>query len=329
LTYPLSADAIDRAVALAVATLGAGNTAEDHRAALGRACGRVASPEPPRFARRAEATLGLGDVVLPPDRHAQLHEIVAHVRCAPQVLETWGFGAQLPYGRGVAALFHGPSGTGKTMAAQAIANALGAELYVVDLSRVVSKYIGESEKNLDSVFTDAERSGAVLLFDEADALFGKRSEIKDAHDRYANIEVAYLLQRMEAYAGLAVLTSNYRQNLDPAFTRRLRFIVEFPKPDAHAREQIWKKCLPAAAPLAKDVDLRLLARRVDVAGGTIRLATLRAAFAAAEERAPAIEMRHIIKATVAEVRKLGMPTAERDLIEIDSLQQRQASACAV
>jgi hypothetical protein len=328
LTFPLAADAIDRAVTLAAATGPGADDSESQRVAIARACGRVASPELPRFARRIEATQRIADVVLPPDRHAQLLEIVAHVRCAPQVLERWGFAAQLPYGRGVAALFHGPSGTGKTMAAHAIAVALGTDVYVVDLSQVVSKYIGESEKNLDAVFKEAERSGAVLLFDEADALFGKRSEIKDAHDRYANIEVAYLLQRMEAYAGLAILTTNYRQNVDQAFLRRLRFVVEFPRPDARAREQIWRKCLPGEAPLASDIDLGVLARRLDITGGHINLITTRAAFSAAHEGAAAIGMRHIIKASLAELRKLGMPTAERDLVELDTL-QRRAQACAV
>ena len=162
------------------------------------------------------------------------------------MLDGWKFRDQLPYGRGVTALFFGPSGTGKTMAAIGIARRLGIQLLRLDLSRVVSKYIGDTEKNIDRVFTDAQRSGAAILIDEADALLGKRSEVKDAHDRYANIEVAYLLQRMEAYDGLAILTTNMRQNLDPAFLRRLRFIVDFPRPDAEARERIWRQCLPDA-----------------------------------------------------------------------------------
>jgi SpoVK/Ycf46/Vps4 family AAA+-type ATPase len=234
----------------------------------------------------------------------------------------------MQYGRGVAALFCGPSGTGKTMAAQAIARALDTEMYVVDLSRVVSKYVGESEKNLDVVFSDAERAAAVLLFDEADALFGKRSEIKDAHDRYANIEVAYLLQRMEAFAGLAILTTNFRRNMDDAFLRRLRFIVEFPKPTEGAREAIWRHCLPASAPVAEDVNLRLLARRLDLTGGNIRQITLRAAFAAAAEGAEAIEMRHVMSAARAELLKLGMTGAEQDMAELQAAQRRGAARVA-
>jgi hypothetical protein len=310
--FPLSPGAIDEALRLA-AVRGAGDEPPARRlAAVSAACRRIASPELPRFARRMEPIFGLDDVVLPPDRRAQLDEMVAHVVHATKVLNTWGLGTQLPYGRGVTALFCGPSGTGKTMAAQAVARALNTENYVVDLSRVMSKYIGESEKNLDAVFDDAERAGAVLVFDEADALFGKRSETKDAHDRYANIEVAYLLQRMEAFAGLAILTTNFRQNLDAAFMRRLRFVVEFPKPDAEAREAIWRLCL-GAAPVAEDVTLRFLARRFELMGGNIRQITLRAAFAAAAEKADAIATRHLVTAMRAELSKLGMHSAEREL----------------
>lgn len=318
LTFPLSRSALPTVLAMTRAACPDLHDSDQVRAALLLACRRLCVVEPPTLARRVEPVLSLDDLVLPEDRHAQLMEIVEHVRCAPQVLKHWGFEAQLPYGRGVAALFHGASGTGKTMAAQAIARALGTDLYVVDLSRVVSKYIGESEKNLDAIFREAERAGAVLLFDEADALFGKRSEIKDAHDRYANIEVAYLLQRIEAYAGLAILTTNYRQNLDQAFLRRLRFLVEFPKPDAAAREQIWRKCLPSSAPLAHDINLKLLARRLELTGGNIRQITLRAAFSAAAEGTVEIQMQHLIKASLAELRKLGMPTAERALAELDA-----------
>jgi SpoVK/Ycf46/Vps4 family AAA+-type ATPase len=299
-----------------------------HFPALSAACRRIACPDLPRFARRIEPIFCLDDVVLPADRRAQLNEMVAQVVYASKVLNTWGFSTQLPYGRGVAALFCGPSGTGKSMAAQAIARELQTDTYVVDLSRVVSKYIGESEKNLDAVFNDAERAGAVLLFDEADALFGKRSEVKDAHDRYANIEVAYLLQRMEAFAGLAILTTNFRQNLDSAFLRRLRFVVEFPKPDSQAREAIWRQCLPEAAPRQGDIDFRFLARRLELTGGNIRQITLRAAFAAASEKADAIEMRHVVTATRAELIKLGMQSAERELADFEAAERRLATQAA-
>ncbi len=313
--FPLGLEGIDRAVQAAALPGPMADPSERLRA-VADACRRVAAPGLPRFARRLQPTFRLEDVVLPDDRRAQLDEIVAHVVHAQTVLQGWGFGEQLPYGRGVAALFSGASGTGKTMAAQAIAQCLQTEIFVVDLSQCVSKYIGESEKNLDVVFGDAERAGAVLLFDEADALFGKRSEVKDAHDRYANIEVAYLLQRMEAYAGLAILTTNFRQNLDPAFLRRLRFVVEFPKPDPGAREEIWRKCLPADAPVGADVDVRFLARRFELTGGHIRQITLRAAFTAVSERSKTIAMRHVVSATRAELLKLGMPTAERELAEL-------------
>jgi SpoVK/Ycf46/Vps4 family AAA+-type ATPase len=181
-------------------------------------------------------------------------------------------------------------------------------LYVVNLAQVVSKYIGETEKNLDAIFDEAERAGVALLFDEADALFAKRGEVRDAHDRYANIEVAFLLQRLESFSGLAVLTTNFRQNIDTAFLRRIRIAIEFPRPDAPAREAIWRQCLPQSAPLASDVDLGLLARRIELTGGSIRQVTLRAAFAAAAADGP-IAMQHLMAAVRAELVKIGMPSA--------------------
>jgi hypothetical protein len=312
--FPLSLDTIAAAVRL-VRLEGPPASPDRHFAVFAEACRRVASPDLPRFGRRVDPVFQLADVVLPPEQRAQLDEIVAHVRYEAQVMQTWGFGAYLPYGRGVAALFTGPSGTGKTMAAQAIARDLETEAYLVDLSRVVSKYIGESEKNLDAVFNDAERAGAVLLFDEADALFGKRSEIKDAHDRYANIEVAYLLQRMEAFRGLAILTTNLRQNLDPAFQRRLRFVIDFPRPDERAREALWRRYLTTNAPLAADVNFRFLAKRLDLTGGYIQQIAVRAAFAAAADHAVVIEMRHVVAAARAELEKLGMTNTARELAE--------------
>ncbi|HEX5516847.1 MAG TPA: ATP-binding protein, partial [Pseudolabrys sp.] len=281
---------------------------------LAEACRRIASPNLRSFAHRIEPVFELSQVVLPEYQHRQLHEIVGQVLNAETVLDHWGFSGQLPYGRGVAALFSGPSGTGKTMAAQAIARALSAELYHVDLARVVSKYIGETEKNLDAVFSEADRSFAVLLFDEADALFGKRSEVKDAHDRHANIEVAYLLQRIESFAGLAIMTTNFRKNIDQAFLRRFRFAIEFPQPDAAAREIIWRQSIPTDAPQADDLDFRFIARRLELSGGNIRQITLSAAFAAAAENEP-IAMKHLVEATRAELVKIGMHQAERELSE--------------
>lgn len=291
---------------------GEGDTVEDRIAV---ACRRVGARRLPRFARLLEPGFKLEQVVLPPVQSRQLQDIVGHITHAATVLHDWGFAAQLPYGRGVAALFAGPSGTGKTMAACAVGHALQRSVYAVDLSRVVSKYIGETEKNLQQVFEEAEQSGAVLLFDEADALFGKRSEVKDAHDRYANIETAYLLQRMEAFEGLAILTSNFGQNMDRAFLRRLRFVIDFPLPDRIAREKIWRQCLPDAAPQAADIDFAYLAQRIDISGGHIRQITVRAAFAAAAEGCKEIAMRHILTACRAEAVKLGMHGLDRDLSE--------------
>lgn len=279
-----------------------------------KACKQVASEGVSHLAQRIEPIFELEDVVLPADRKQQLHEIVDNVRLAPTVLDHWKFRDQLPYGRGVTALFFGPSGTGKTMAAMGIARRLGVQILRLDLSLVVSKYIGETEKHIDRVFTDAQRSGSAILIDEADALLGKRSEVKDAHDRYANIEVAYLLQRMEAYEGLAILTTNQKQNLDTAFLRRIRFMVDFPRPDVEAREKIWRHCLPTGSYVLDDAAFRQLARRLDVTGGHIRQITLRAAFLAAAA-GELIGLKHISQAARAEFAKLGMPPVELDLGE--------------
>jgi AAA+ superfamily predicted ATPase len=326
-SFPSSVIA-EAAVRLAVLNGAPQEPLSEQPAAIAAACRRLTAPELPRFAERIRPVFRLDDVVMPPAERAQFEEIVSHVRYAPEVLDRWGFGEQLPYGRGIGVLVSGPSGVGKTMVALATAWELRTDAYVVDLSRVVSKYIGESEKHLDSVFAEAERAGAVLVFDEADALFGKRSEIKDAHDRYANIEVAYLLQRIEAFGGLAILTTNLRQNLDQAFLRRLRFVIELRRPDAAAREAIWRHCFPASAPMADDVNLRVLARMLDITGGNIRQITLRAAFSAAREAAPAITMQHIVAATRAELLKAGMPGAERELAELEASTLRAAARVA-
>ena len=310
--YPMHIDALEHAMHLAR------NRAKNYDAdnpdleRFVAACKELASEGISRLVDRLEPIFSLDDVVLPPDRKDQLFEIVDHVRLASRVLDDWKFRQQLPYGRGVTALFSGQSGTGKTTAAMAIARRLDIQVLRLDLSRVVSKYIGDTEKNIDQVFTDAQRSGAAILIDEADALLGKRSEVKDAHDRYANIEVAYLLQRMEAFEGLAILTTNMRKNLDPAFIRRLRFIIEFPRPDAPAREQIWRLCLPKDSHELQDPDFRQLARRLELTGGQIRQITLRAAFiaAAANNR---IRLQHVATAVRAELAKLGMPPVELDL----------------
>jgi SpoVK/Ycf46/Vps4 family AAA+-type ATPase len=254
-----------------------------------------------QLGRRIESRAVRADLVLPPAQRAILDEIVAHVRRRAMVYEDWGFEHVLRRGLGVTALFAGGSGTGKTLAAEVIAGELGLDLFVIDLSQIVNKYIGETEKNLRRVFDAAERGGAVLLFDEADALFGKRSEVKDSHDRYANIEVSYLLMRMESYRGLAILTTNMRKALDTAFLRRLRFVVEFPFPGPAERAEIWRRVLPDRVP-TDGLDPQLLSQ-LTVTGGSIRNIALSAAFLAADEGEP-IRMRHVEAAARSEYLKL-------------------------
>lgn len=262
-----------------------------------------------QLARRVESRAKLSDIVLPAAQLGQLLEIASHLQHRHTVYEDWGFGDRGSRGLGIAALFCGESGTGKTMAAEAIANHVGLDLYRIDLAHTVSKYIGETEKNLGRIFDAAEASGAVLLFDEADALFGKRSEVKDSHDRYANIEVAYLLQRIEAYRGLAILTTNLKSSLDRAFQRRIRFIINFTFPDEASRCLLWQRQWPERAPLC-DIDYEALAH-MPLAGGHIRNVALNAAFLAAEAGEP-ISMRLLDRALQREAAKL-----ERSL-QIDS-----------
>jgi len=251
------------------------------------------------------------DIVLPPDRLAQLREISNQVLFQHVVYEEWGLATKSSLGRGVAALFAGQSGTGKTMAAEVIAQDLGLEVYKIDLSGLVSKYIGETEKNLARVFEEAGDTNAILFFDEADAVFGKRSEVRDSHDRYANIEVSYLLQKMEEYDGMVVLATNLRSNLDEAFLRRMRAIVEFPFPEVDDRLAIWKRTLSSEAPLTDDVDLPFMARQFRIAGGNIRNIVLLAAFLAASADKP-IGMVHLIQAAKREYQKLGRLITESD-----------------
>ena len=253
------------------------------------------------LAQRIEPAVGWDDLVLPPAQRQALHEMAAQVRHRTTVYETWGAARQSRRGLGISALFDGASGTGKTMAAEVLANDLRLDLYRIDLSQLVSKYIGDTEKHVRQVFDAAEGGGAILLFDEADALFGKRSDVKDSHDRYANIEVSYLLQRMEAYRGLAILTSNMSHALDPAFARRIRFIVHFPFPDAAQRAQIWRQMFPLAMPTS-GLEFDKLAR-LGIPGGHIRNIALNAAFLAADAGEP-VEMRHCLLAARTEYAKL-------------------------
>jgi AAA+ superfamily predicted ATPase len=284
---------------------GAEPTADD----LWQACREQAGWHLNELARQVMSCYTWEDVVLPEDVFRQLQEIAAQVANRPRVYEAWGFSARLDRGRGISALFSGPSGTGKTMAAEILANELKLHLYRIDLAGVVSKYIGETEKNLRKVFDAAEQSGAILFFDEADALFGKRSEIKDSHDRYANIEVNYLLQRMEDYGGLAILATNRKSALDEAFMRRLRFMVDFPFPDAEGRRDIWSKVFPQEVPLDR-LDYDGLCR-LELSGGNIRNIALNAAFLAASEGGP-LHMDHVMHAARREYAKVDKMITERE-----------------
>jgi len=255
------------------------------------------------LARKIESVKTWGDLVLPDDAMSQLREIVLRLVHRHRVLHEWGFDRKLSSGKGVSALFAGTSGTGKTMAAEVMSNELGLELYKVDLAGVVSKYIGETEKNLERIFEAAEQANAILFFDEADALFGKRSEVHDAHDRYANIEVAYLLQRMEQYEGISLLATNLRQNMDEAFVRRLAFIVQFPFPSAASRLLIWKGIWPRETSLDDDVNLEHLASQFKLSGGNIKNIAFAAAFNAAADGGR-VAMSHLLRATRREYQKM-------------------------
>lgn len=261
-------------------------------------------------AERIEPVASWADLVLPEGQIRTLGEIAAHVRQRKTVHERWGFAAKSRRGLGITALLAGPSGTGKTMAAEVMANELALDLYRVDLSQVVSKYIGETEKNLRRVFDAAEDGGAILLFDEADALFGKRSEVRDSHDRYANVEISYLLQRMEAYRGLAILTTNMRSALDPAFMRRLRFVVTFPFPDASQRAEIWRRIFPRETPTVGLQPDKLA--RLSVSGGHIRNIAMHAAFLAADAGDP-VSMTHLAQAARSEYAKLERPLSDAEI----------------
>ncbi len=276
------------------------------------ACCSLSRPRLGDLAQRIDPAAHWDDLVLPAQQLQTLHDIALHVRQRLKVYETWGFARKSNRGLGISALFSGPSGTGKTMAAEVLANELYLDLYRIDLSAVVSKYIGETEKNLRRLFDAAEDGGAILFFDEADALFGKRSEVKDSHDRYANIEVSYLLQRMEAYRGLAILTTNLKEALDTAFLRRLRFVVQFPFPDATERAEIWQRVFPEDTPL-EGLDPAKLAR-LNVAGGNIRNIALYAAFLAADAGEP-VRMDHLLRAARAEYAKLERPLTEAEIGE--------------
>ena len=271
---------------------------------LHRACRGQLSHNLGKTASRVNAAYTWEDLILPPEQKGLLQNACARVEYRHRVYDQWGFGKKVAYGRGLSMLFSGPPGTGKTMAAQVIANRLRLELYKVDLSGVMSKYIGETEKQLGALFDEVKKSQSILFFDEADALFGKRSETKDAHDRYANVQTSYLLQKMEEYDGIVILASNFLQNFDEAFKRRIKFIIDFTLPDRDRREQIWRSVLPAELPREEDVDFDFLARSFELSGSSIKNIAVSAAFLAAEEDVP-MGMTHLLLATQAEQNKTG------------------------
>ncbi len=306
--FVLTAGKIRDAVAAACDRAGRRAPTADELFATARA---FSNPRLSALARKIEPRFVWDDIVLPENQLAILHELVAAVRHRPQVLETWGVGRKLVASAGVTVLFAGPPGTGKTMAAEVIARSLGLDLYKIDLAQVVSKYIGETEKNLERIFSEAASSNAILFFDEADAIFGRRSEVKDAHDRYANIEVSYLLQRMEHYDGVTILATNLRANLDEAFTRRLQFVVDFPFPQAADRLRIWQTLLPPETPCAADVDFGALAQRFELSGGAIRNILVSAAYLAADN-GQVVTMAHLLHSTRRELQKMGRMVGESE-----------------
>ena len=304
--FKLSARTIQAEAAHLAPTLAASDRPDSVMWSACRTIGRAKLDE---LAQRIESGAGWDDLILPEAQKATLRQIGAHVRNRLKVYLEWGFADKGARGLGISALFAGESGTGKTMAAEVLARELQLDLYRIDLSAVVSKYIGETEKNLRRVFDAAEDSGAILLFDEADALFGKRSEVKDSHDRYANIEVSYLLQRMESYRGLAILTTNLKAALDVAFQRRLRFVVNFPFPDQALREAIWRSAFPARTPLDAIDNGKL--SHLSVTGGSIRNIAINAAFRAAELEMP-VSMTHLLHAAHLEASKREHPLSDAE-----------------
>lgn len=270
------------------------------------------------LASKVKPAYGWEDLVLPEDQVELLQEACTHVKFRHTVYQQWGFDRKVSYGKGLAMLFSGPPGTGKTMAAQVIANQLHMEMYKIQLSQVVSKYIGETEKNLRQVFEEAKNANCILFFDETDALFGKRSEVKDSHDRHANIETAYLLQQIEEYDGVIIMATNLLQNIDNAFMRRINFVINFPFPDVPTRKLLWSRMLGGEAPLGEDVDLDFMARQFKVAGGNIKNIAVHAAFQAASQKSP-ITMKHLLKSAVNELRKNNMLIVKEELKEYADL----------
>jgi SpoVK/Ycf46/Vps4 family AAA+-type ATPase len=278
---------------------------------INTACRIHSSSRMGNYARKINPKHDWNDIVLPAEKLLQLRELCNSIQYRSVVYGEWGFEKKLSIGKGISALFSGVSGTGKTMAAEIIANELQLELLKIDLSSVVSKYIGETEKNLSRIFDEAEHTNAILFFDEADAIMGKRSEVKDAHDRYSNIETAYLLQKMEEYSGVSLLATNFKQNIDNAFIRRIRYIIEFPFPDIPLRKDIWKKIWVPGVPLSNDIDIEFIANHFELSGGNIRNVAINAAFFAAEQEKE-VAMVHILRAVKRELQKMGKVCIDHD-----------------
>jgi SpoVK/Ycf46/Vps4 family AAA+-type ATPase len=279
---------------------------------LHRTTSSVAAPRLQQLAQQLRVAHTLDDLVLPPDRTEALRDVVRRVAHRRTVFEKWRFDEVSSRGRGLIVLFSGASGTGKTMGAEAIADALKMNVYRIDLAGVVSKYIGETEKNLRAIFEEADRADAVLFFDEADALFGRRSEVKDSHDRYANIEINYLLQRIELFEGIAILATNMRGHIDEAFLRRIHITVELPLPGIEERLRLWDRSFPEAAPVTPEVDWNFLAHRFELTGGAIRNVALGAAFLAADSQPGTIGMPEVVNALRAELVKAGRRVADSE-----------------
>lgn len=318
--FPLSGGSIERAAQTAVAQLhveGQNNPRSTHPAEILEACRAQLAPRLSGVASRIVTTLSWNDLVLPEKEAGNLQEIVAYARNRGRVFEDWGFGRLLPYGRGLSVLFSGPPGTGKTMAAGIVGGELGMDVFRVDLSRMVSKYIGETEKNLSKVFDEAGKSQSILLFDEADSLFAKRTGVNSAVDRYANLEVNYLLQRVEDFDGVTILTTNFEGSIDEAFRRRIKFRVVFPAPDHTMRAELWRKMIPAEALRSGELDFAALAHDYELSGGHIKNAALRAAFSAAE-RKDGISMKDLRRAARLESEKLGKIVRVADDVDTEN-----------
>ena len=287
-------------------------------AQLHAACYRQVVHKLGDLAHRVPAAYTWDDVVMPAAQKRLMQQACGHIRYQYRVYHQWGFEKRVTYGRGLSILFAGAPGTGKTMCAQVIARQLNMEMYKINISQIVSKYIGETEKNLQAVFAEAKNSNCILFFDECDALFGKRSEVKDSHDRNANVEVAYLLQQIEEYDGVCILATNLIGNIDEAFMRRITYVVHFPFPDRRMREQIYRQMMPAAVPLSEDIDWEFLAEKFELSGGHIKNIVLAAAFMAAGEDSP-VRMRHLLRAAVGELKKNEIVVVREELREYADL----------